>query len=197
MSTAFLLIRHLVRSTCVELSPTARSRTRTHTRRDKIQRNVGSSLFRWIRRDCMAHRRAHVSRQGANHCQARRHSPAHCTPKHTHTQTHTPKHTHTHTLTHTTTTTSLSLGATVKFQLRRMTNVWPCSGGDDGVDRTTPPREVLLGDGDLFAMLGPTQQHWHHRVPKTKGRRPRININFRYNNNIDLELYYSQQYLSL
>ena len=75
--------------------------------------------------------------------------------------------------------------------------MWPCSGGDDGVDRTTPPREVLLGDGDLFAMLGPTQQHWHHRVPKTKGRRPRININFRYNNNIDLELYYSQQYLSL
>ena len=60
-----------------------------------------------------------------------------------------------------------------------MNNVWPC-GGDDGIDRTTPQREVMLGDGDLFAMLGPTQQYWHHRVPKTKGRRPRININFRY-----------------
>ena len=75
---------------------------------------------------------------------------------------------------------SLSLGATVKFQLRRMNNVWPCGGGDDGIDRATPQREVLLGDGDLFAMLGSTQQFWHHRVPKTKGRKPRININFRY-----------------
>ena len=28
-------------------------------------------------------------------------------------------------------------------------------------------------------MRGSTQKHWHHRVPKEKGRRPRININFR------------------
>ena len=76
---------------------------------------------------------------------------------------------------------SLSLGATARFQMRRMRNVWPVlGGGDDGVDHTTPPREFALGDGDLIVMHGPTQKHWHHRVPKASSRRPRININFRY-----------------
>jgi len=62
---------------------------------------------------------------------------------------------------------SLSLGATASFQLRRMRSVWPAlGGGDDGVDRSTPQRDLLLADGDLLVMHGPTQRHWHHRVPK-------------------------------
>ena len=76
---------------------------------------------------------------------------------------------------------SLSLGASAHFQLRRMRNVWPeLGGGDDGIDYDTPQRDLLLGDGDLLVMHGPTQRHWHHRVPKAASRRPRININFRY-----------------
>jgi alkylated DNA repair dioxygenase AlkB len=104
---------------------------------------------------------------------------------------------------------SLSLGAGARFEMRRMHNCWPCVGGaggaaagqtgqtgsnsrdntsdntsggrsrDDGVDRDTPKRSWKLTDGDLFVMRGKTQQFWHHRVPKEKGRRPRININFR------------------
>ena len=31
----------------------------------------------------------------------------------------------------------------------------------------------------MLVMLGATQKHWHHRVPKEKGRMPRLNINFR------------------
>lgn len=65
---------------------------------------------------------------------------------------------------------SLSLGATASFQLRRMRSVWPAlGGGDDGVDRSTPQRDLLLADGDLLVMHGPTQRHWHHRVPKASG----------------------------
>jgi hypothetical protein len=41
-------------------------------------------------------------------------------------------------------------------------------------------REYTLRDGDLLVMRGATQQHWHHRVPKARSRRPRINLNFRY-----------------
>ena len=74
---------------------------------------------------------------------------------------------------------SLSLGATAQFQMRRMTNVWPC-GSDDGIDRSAARRDFAVGDGDLLVMRGDTQKHWHHRVPKEKGRRPRINVNFRY-----------------
>ena len=74
---------------------------------------------------------------------------------------------------------SLSLGATAQFQMRRMTNVWPC-GGDDGVDHSTPRRDFSVSNGDLLVMRGDTQKHWHHRVPKARARRPRININFRY-----------------
>ena len=82
---------------------------------------------------------------------------------------------------------SLSLGATATFEMRRMRNVWPelgqsKDGGsyDDGIDHSTPPRAFALADGDLIVMLGDTQAHWHHRVPKARSRRPRININFRY-----------------
>ena len=60
-----------------------------------------------------------------------------------------------------------------------MHNVWPTSG-EDGIDRDTPQRVWQLADGDLIVMHGDTQRHWHHRVPKAKSRRPRININFRY-----------------
>eukprot|EP00618_Florenciella_parvula_P024303 CAMPEP_0119503084 /NCGR_PEP_ID=MMETSP1344-20130328/24359_1 /TAXON_ID=236787 /ORGANISM="Florenciella parvula, Strain CCMP2471" /LENGTH=395 /DNA_ID=CAMNT_0007539343 /DNA_START=24 /DNA_END=1211 /DNA_ORIENTATION=- len=74
---------------------------------------------------------------------------------------------------------SLSFGAEALFQMRRMRNVWPCAG-DNGIDATTPIRDFPVGDGTLLVMKGDTQKHWHHRVPKAKSRRPRININFRY-----------------
>jgi alkylated DNA repair dioxygenase AlkB len=82
---------------------------------------------------------------------------------------------------------SLSLGASAGFEMRRMTDVWPCAGGasaggasGDGIDRSTPGLSVKCGHGDLLVMRGDTQDHWHHRVAKEKGRRPRVNINFRY-----------------
>ena len=82
---------------------------------------------------------------------------------------------------------SLSLGATANFEMRRMRNVWPSVGPpkdgepkDDGIDHSMPPMSFALADGDLIVMRGDTQAHWHHRVPKAKSRRPRININFRY-----------------
>ena len=83
---------------------------------------------------------------------------------------------------------SLSLGATAQFEMRRMRNCWPKVGPpkdgepphDDGIDHATPPMAFALSDGDLIVMRGDTQAHWHHRVPKAKSRRPRININFRY-----------------
>mmetsp|Transcript_13783 Transcript_13783/g.21011 ORF Transcript_13783/g.21011 Transcript_13783/m.21011 type:complete len:395 (+) Transcript_13783:75-1259(+) len=77
---------------------------------------------------------------------------------------------------------SLSFGATTTFQMRRMHNVWPPLDGSagDGVDRSTPQIDFTVGDGDMLVMQGDTQKFWHHRVPKEKGRRPRLNINFRY-----------------
>ena len=76
---------------------------------------------------------------------------------------------------------SLSLGAAATFEMRRMLDVWPTPGsGGDGIDHATPIRSFVLSDADLLVMRGPTQQHWHHRVPKARSRRPRININFRY-----------------
>jgi len=82
---------------------------------------------------------------------------------------------------------SLSFGARATFQMRRMHNVWPpCDGSSTNtttesyIDTSTPIRTFVVGDGDLLVMRGPTQKHWHHRVPKEKGRRPRLNINFRY-----------------
>ena len=73
---------------------------------------------------------------------------------------------------------SLSFGAAATFQMRRMTNVWPAAG-NDGIDRSTPQRDFVVNDGDMLVMRHVTQQHWHHRVPKQKGRKPRLNINFR------------------
>ena len=82
---------------------------------------------------------------------------------------------------------SLSLGATAQFEMRRMRNCWPKVGPprdgephDDGIDDATSPLSFALSDGDLIVMRGDTQAHWHHRVPKARSRRPRININFRY-----------------
>jgi alkylated DNA repair dioxygenase AlkB len=79
---------------------------------------------------------------------------------------------------------SLSLGNKATFQLRRMHNVWPCVNGtastEGSIDTTTPIESFVLQDGDLLVMKGKTQQYWHHRVPKEKGRGVRLNINFRY-----------------
>lgn len=76
---------------------------------------------------------------------------------------------------------SLSLGCRSKFEMRKMTNVWPCAGTrDGGVDKTVPLISINLKGGDMLVMQGKTQQSWHHRVPIEKGRGPRININFRY-----------------
>ena len=80
---------------------------------------------------------------------------------------------------------SLSFGGTGTFEMRRMRNVWPCvTGGggevDDGIDRETETIKFDCKDGDMLVMSGDTQDHWHHRVPKEKGRMPRVNINFRY-----------------
>jgi len=77
---------------------------------------------------------------------------------------------------------SLSFGANATFEMRRMTNVWPPLDGSSGncIDTSTPQMNFVVGDGDMLVMMGDTQKHWHHRVPKEKGRRPRLNINFRY-----------------
>jgi hypothetical protein len=76
---------------------------------------------------------------------------------------------------------SLSLGAAADFEMRHMTNVWPCAGTPlGGVSPDVPQRSFKLSDGDMLVMKGRTQQQWHHRVPKSKCRGPRININFRY-----------------
>jgi hypothetical protein len=78
---------------------------------------------------------------------------------------------------------SLSFGAPARFQMRHMHEVWPklCAGAGDGVDRERAQVDLVVRDGDLLVMRGATQQQWHHRVPAEKGgRRPRININFRY-----------------
>ena len=78
---------------------------------------------------------------------------------------------------------SLSFGAAAHFQMRHMHEVWPklCAGAGDGVDRERAQVDLVVRGGDLLVMRGATQQQWHHRVPAEKGgRRPRININFRY-----------------
>lgn len=79
---------------------------------------------------------------------------------------------------------SLSLGCKATFQLRRMNDVWPCADGSKStkgcIDVDTPIENFVLDDGDLLVMRGTTQRHWHHRVPKEKGRGLRLNINFRY-----------------
>ena len=74
---------------------------------------------------------------------------------------------------------SLSLGYPATFEMRKMTNVWPC-GMDNGIDTKVPVKKFKCEGGDMLVMKGKTQQSWHHRVPKEIYRRPRININFRY-----------------
>ena len=76
---------------------------------------------------------------------------------------------------------SLSLGCRASFEMRKMTNVWPCSGTPNGgVDASVDPIKIAVNGGDLLVMKGRTQASWHHRVPLERGRGPRININFRY-----------------
>jgi len=59
---------------------------------------------------------------------------------------------------------SLSLGHEAKFQMRKMTNVWPCKETPNGgVDKTVAPIEFNVRGGDLLVMQGRTQDHWHHR----------------------------------
>lgn len=75
----------------------------------------------------------------------------------------------------------VQLGAPAKFEMRRMTNVWPCTTTPNGgIDKDVPQRKWTAESGDMLVMLGTTQQHWHHRVPQEKYRRPRVNLNFRY-----------------
>lgn len=63
---------------------------------------------------------------------------------------------------------SLSLGAERRFLLRRR---------DDHARKA----EVVLGDGDLLLMGGPTQQHYQHALPKsTRPLAERINLTFRW-----------------
>ena len=62
---------------------------------------------------------------------------------------------------------SLSLGAVRRFVLRHKRE-------------HTRRHELLLAHGSLLLMSGPTQQHWKHSLPKTKGvDQPRINLTFR------------------
>jgi len=76
---------------------------------------------------------------------------------------------------------SLSLGARSSFEMRRMTNCWPCKDTPHGgVDVGVAPFAIPLHGGDLLVMQGRTQAAWHHRVPVEKGRGPRINVNLRY-----------------
>ena len=61
---------------------------------------------------------------------------------------------------------SISLGASRRFVLRRR----------DRLDRY----ELTLGHASLLLMLGATQQHWLHALPRQlRVREPRINLTFR------------------
>lgn len=65
-----------------------------------------------------------------------------------------------------------------------MNELWPCANGNTStsgcVDVATPMESFRLRDGDLLVMRGETQRHWHHRVPRERGRGVRLNVNFRY-----------------
>lgn len=61
---------------------------------------------------------------------------------------------------------SLSLGADRRFDFKHKT--------------TGEKVSVLLENGGLLLMKGPTQRHWRHQLPKsTKITEPRINLTFR------------------
>ncbi len=61
---------------------------------------------------------------------------------------------------------SLSLGASRRFQLAH---------------RHQPYKlEIVLNDGDLLVMSGPTQHHWRHAIPRQANcHQARINLTFR------------------
>lgn len=62
---------------------------------------------------------------------------------------------------------SVSFGAARRFQFERR-------------DRSPAQRfELLLPGGSLLHMKPPTQQHWRHRLPKTRNAGERINLTFR------------------
>jgi len=63
---------------------------------------------------------------------------------------------------------SLSLGESRRFHLRHKR------------DRSRDQVRLTLAHGSLLIMLGETQHHWQHQVPKTQKRiDPRINLTFR------------------
>ncbi len=64
---------------------------------------------------------------------------------------------------------SLTLGGVRPFDLKHQHN------------KTLSKIRLHLGHGSLFVMRPPTQQFWHHQVPKTKKyNQPRLNLTFRY-----------------
>lgn len=61
---------------------------------------------------------------------------------------------------------SLSLGAVRKFSFKHK--------------QTSEKKEIILDNGSLLVMQGPTQTHWLHSLPKSaKIKHPRINLTFR------------------
>lgn len=63
---------------------------------------------------------------------------------------------------------SISLGESRFFHLRKKSD-HSCK------------EKLLLNSGSLLLMMGATQHHWQHQVPKTKRKiGPRINLTFRY-----------------
>jgi alkylated DNA repair dioxygenase AlkB len=64
---------------------------------------------------------------------------------------------------------SVSLGAERKFKFRHKK-----------FKENQLKHEVLLTNGSLLVMSGPTQHYWHHEIPRTaKPIGPRINLTFR------------------
>lgn len=64
---------------------------------------------------------------------------------------------------------SLTLGGVRPFDLKHQT------------DKTLSKIRLHLGHGSLLVMRPPTQQFWHHQIPKTKKHdQPRLNLTFRY-----------------
>ena len=63
---------------------------------------------------------------------------------------------------------SVSLGEARPFQMRHKT------------DKKVENKEILLESGSYLLMQGPTQEHWLHRIPKSKrSMNERINLTFR------------------
>ena len=61
---------------------------------------------------------------------------------------------------------SISLGAARKFDFKHR--------------QTQEKVSILLEPGSLLAMMGSTQEHWIHQLPKSKKiKEPRLNLTFR------------------